>query len=193
MKVTALLAHPDDELICAGTLARFAAEGHDVRLVTLFMDERQAEWEVCAKTLRVEATRGFLTEDQYVWSRLTVRNLEAWLDTDVDLLIGHRAEDPNTSHGHLGRVARTLARKNRMALWELDQTMPGGINPDAPSPNHFVSIDPQVKRDAMLSYPSQMARYPGWLDASAARDAMYGWQIGVPAAEAFRIIKSVWL
>lgn len=33
MIVMAVFAHPDDESICAGTLARLAAEGHEVRLV----------------------------------------------------------------------------------------------------------------------------------------------------------------
>lgn len=200
MNVTALLAHPDDELICAGTLARFAAEGHDVRVLTVFMDEREWEWKACLKVLGVEPViphwmNSYLEidEDTFVWSRATVMQLEDALPSTYDLLISHRAEDPNTSHAHIGRIARTLCRKNRTALWELDQTMPGGIDPDAPAPNHFVAIDPAAKVEAMLCYPSQLERYPGWLAAAADRDRMYGWQIGAPAAEAFRIVKSVWL
>ena len=95
----------------------------------------------------------------------------------------------------VGRIARTLARKNRMSLWELDQTMPGGIEPDAPSPNHFVDISEYAehKSEAMDCYESQLRRYPGWAKASDFRDQMYGWQVGTYKAEAFRIVKSVWL
>ncbi len=112
MNVLALLAHPDDELMCAGTLARLVAEGNPVQLLTLFMDERQAEWEACAKTLGIKAgwwSQGAIPEDDFVWSRRTVRTVEQIVPT-CDLLISHRAEDSNTSHAHIGRIARTLAR-----------------------------------------------------------------------------------
>ena len=34
MKVMAVVAHPDDiELLCAGTLAKFKAKGHDIAMV----------------------------------------------------------------------------------------------------------------------------------------------------------------
>lgn len=197
MRVAVLLAHPDDELMCAGTLVRFVDRGDRVQLLTLFMDDRLPEWEACTKTLAVNAAwwaQADETEPDFVWSRRTVETLEP-LTGAFDLLITHRAEDPNTSHGHIGRVGRTLARKNRADLWELDQTMPGGINPDAPGPNHFVDITGQLvtKRDAIRCYASQIVRYPGLERALEARDRMYGWEIGTATAEAFRVVKSVWL
>jgi LmbE family N-acetylglucosaminyl deacetylase len=199
VNVTALLAHPDDELICAGTLARFVEEGHRVSLLTMFMDEREAEWRACAQALGV--TVDFISGlvDDFAWTRRWVLEVEPRvLASAPALLISHRAEDPNTTHGHLGRIALTITRRNRFDLWEMDQTVPGGIDPDAPPPNHFVDITSQIdrKREAISRYPSQLDRYPGWADALTARDRLYGWQVRMTAeptyAEGFRIVKSVW-
>lgn len=208
MNVTALVAHPDDELMCAGTLARFVGEGHRVRLVVGFfsdygpagekqglVEERTAELELSAKVLGVDLV-AVLEPDEasFVWSQPWVQRFERIVvEYPPDLLISHRVADPNSSHGHLGRVARTLARKNRMDLWELDQALPGGLEPDAPAPNHLVNISEFVdqKEEAVGAYRSQLARYPGMGGAIEARDRMYGWMMGVRAAEAFRVVKSV--
>jgi LmbE family N-acetylglucosaminyl deacetylase len=209
VNVTALLAHPDDELMCAGTLARFAAEGHTVRLAVCFFSdfgadhqmqglraERLGELAHCAEVLGVEPVFFDFSEPDFVWSQPHVQRIEAAFQGlgDTDLLISHRVADANTSHSNLGRVARTLARKNRMSLWEVDAAIPGGIEPDAAAPNHFVNIYEfwSQKRLAVLSYRSQLARYPGMETLIADRDRMYGWMIGCGLAEAFRIIKSVW-
>jgi LmbE family N-acetylglucosaminyl deacetylase len=191
VNVTAVLAHPDDELMCAGTLARLAAH-HDVTLATLFVDEREPEWGTCADILGVKALSVAAgDEDDFVWSRRTVRTLEPQLP-ETDLWITHRAEDANTSHGHIGRTVRTLARKNRSSVWEIDQSLPGGIAPGAP--NLYVNItDWQWDRDVAIGcYPSQLARYPGFAEAIKARSSAYGWQIGVTAAECFTVHKAVW-
>lgn len=187
MNVTALLAHPDDELMCAGTLARFGAT-----VVTLFVDERQAEWRQSCAALGCKAEPWLLPEDEFTWDRWHVRHIEPTLP-ETDLWITHRADDANTSHGHIGRLARTLARKNHASVWEIDQSLPGGIVPG--SPNLFVNITDQqtAKAKAIEAYPSQTARYPGMREAIQHRDALYGWQIGVEAAEGFTVHKAVWL
>lgn len=212
MNVTALVAHPDDELMCAGTLARFVAEGHRVRLVVGFFsdfgpggekqglgEERTAELELSAKVLGVDLV-ALLEPDEasFVWSQPWVQRFEQVVaEFPPDLLISHRAADPNTSHGHLGRLSRTLARKNRMDLWELDQALPGGLEPDPPAPNHLVDITEFVsqKAEAVSAYASQLLRYPGMEEALESRDRMYGWMIDMSSrarfAEAFRIVKSV--
>ncbi len=45
----------------------------------------------------------------------------------------------------------------------------------------------------MQCYPSQLDRYPGWIQAELSRNHAHGWEIGTGYAEAFRIVKSVWL
>lgn len=205
MNVTALLAHPDDELMCAGTLARFVEAGHHVRLVTAFFSdfgpdgtkqglrsERLAELDKCAATLGVELVAECLPDESgFAWSQRWVQHFEPLIG-HPDLLISHRQSDANTSHGHLARVAETLARKNTMSVWLVDQVMPGGLVGVAP--NLFVDISAQagIKSMAVEAYRSQLARYPGLADAIAHRDALYGWQTGVAAAEGFTVARAVW-
>ncbi len=214
MNVTALLAHPDDELMCAGTLARFVAEGHHVRLIIGFFsdfgadhekqglrDERFTELAMSAAALGVRLIPVCRSDEaDFDWSQGWVQAFEKLVEIEPpDLLISHRPSDPNTSHGHLGRLARTLTRKNRMSLWEVDQPMPGGIEPDAAPPNHFVDITDfwDQKERAIHAYKSQLERYPGLSNALWHRDCMYGWMVGMShyatKAEAFRIVKSVML
>lgn len=191
MNVTAVLAHPDDELMCAGTLARFALD-HAVTLVTLFVDERAAEWEAAAVELGIKTSWVSRDEDDFIWSRRTVSELEPHMPK-TDLWITHRADDANTSHGHIGKTVRTFARKNRSSVWECDQTLPGGIV--AGAPNLYVDITGQrtQKLGAVQCYGTQLARYPGLAAAIDARDRTNGWQIGTTAAEAFTVHKAVWL
>lgn len=196
--VTAVLAHPDDELMCAGTLARFVREGNDVTVVTMFMDERLDEWRECTAIIGCNAlSMWWENEDDFIWSRRTVRKLEKQLElhnhVPTDLWITHRANDANTSHGHIARIVQTLARKNKSSVWEIDQVIPGGIVDSAP--NHYVNTSSHLvsKARAVEAYKSQLLRYPGLETAIANRDALYGWQIGSKAAEGFNIHKSVLL
>lgn len=188
MRVTALLAHPDDELMCAGTLARF----DNVTLATLFVDERKPEWLACADILECDPLTFDINEDDFAWTRSTVRHIEPLLPP-TDLWITHRADDANTSHGHIGRLARTLARKNDSSVWEIDQSLPGGITPVGP--NLFVNTAGvhHRKTAAIRCYGSQLARYPGMAEAIESRDRLYGWEIGTEAAEGFTVHKAVWL
>lgn len=200
--------------MCAGTLARFVDNGERVRLIVGFFSdfgpdhqrqglraERRDELEQAAKALGVELVP-FLEhdEDSFSWSQRWVQTFEAIVSEDPpDVLISHRVADPNHSHSNLGRVARTLSRKNRWTLWEMDQSLPGGIEPDAPSPNLLVDITDQIgqKRSAVVAYASQLERYPGMGDAIAWRDRLNGWQLhmseGFHYAEAFRVHKAVWI
>ena len=43
MRVMAFAAHPDDELVCAGTLAKYAAKGHKVAIVFITNGEVGSE------------------------------------------------------------------------------------------------------------------------------------------------------
>lgn len=199
MNVVALLAHPDDELMCAGTLARFVDEGHNVTLVTAFLsvertDERIAEGETASDIIGCEYLPILWpSEKSFTWGQEWVRELDSRIATP-DLFITHRVQDDNTSHSPLGKVARTLARRNQTGVWEIDQTIPGGLT-DHPQPNHYVNITNQydVKTEAVSAYRSQLAKYPGLAEAIAHRDRYYGWCIGVPAAEGFTTVKGVWL
>lgn len=200
MNVVTLLAHPDDELMCAGTLAKFVDRGDVVTLVVMFVDERRAELEVSAKTLGVclPLVVG-LDERSFSWSKEWVEPVDEMVSAlQPDVLISHRAEDTNHSHAYLARVARTVTRRNRWALWECDQALPGGLEPDASPANLLVSITEQLERKQMAvdAYQSQLDRYPGWRQAILDRDRLNGWQMNMTEsptyAEAFRVHKAVW-
>jgi LmbE family N-acetylglucosaminyl deacetylase len=199
VNVVALLAHPDDELFCAGTLARYASEGADVTVVTVFTDEdREPELLASVNALGVRADWYALDEYAFGWAKSWVERIEPLVTLRrPDLLISHRVEDPNHSHAYLGRIARTLTRRNAWTLFELDQTLTGGLEPDSPAPNLLVDITATVerKRAAIRCYPSQCKRYPGLERALLARDEANGWQLRMTKApsyaEAFRIHKAV--
>lgn len=206
VNITAFVAHPDDELMCAGTLARAVDRGHNVRLIVAYFsdfgpdgkkqglrEERTAELRKSAATLGIKREAVLIGDEASLfWGQTAVQLWEPLLlETPCDLLITHYADDANTSHGHLARVAQTVARKNTFTVWELDQAMPGGITDHAP--NVFVDISDYgaTKYRAIRCYQSQLDRYPGLGSALRARDRMNGWRIGVERAEAFRAVRTV--
>jgi LmbE family N-acetylglucosaminyl deacetylase len=198
--VAALLAHPDDELMCAGTLAKFRDQGEQVALITAFSDrERTVALHEAAEILDVELIERFSSEWRFGWTQEAVRYYDAIVsDLAPTHLIGHRKADGNTSHVPLAMVLRTIARKNRVALWEIDAALPGALEPEAPAPNLLVGIDAQAERKyrAVERYRSVGAANPGWRRAIWRRDLYNGWLLNMAEeehfAEAFRIHKSVW-
>lgn len=192
MDVVALLAHADDELMCAGTLARLVDRDHNVRLL-IGCDERPSELDASAAAIGCKVERLGVLEYDFAWSKRWVEHIEPIVGRP-DLLISHRPNDDNSSHGHLGRIARTIARKNTTSLWEIDQTWPGGLTDHRP-PNLWVDISDQTRRKAaaVSAYPSQLQKYTGLGLALAQRDAANGWPLGVSAAEGFTVVKAVWL
>lgn len=194
MNITCLTAHPDDELAAAGTLARWVDEGHDVRLFVCHVDELRAkELRASAEALGCKLDPMFWPDDFLSHDKVSVELLEGLIG-EPDLLLSHRVEDDNTSHVPLARIARTLARKNRMGLWEIDAAIPGGLVTDGRANNCLVDISGYTvpKGYAIGAYLSQVKKYgAGWVDALLGRDSVNGWQCGVEDAEAFRIVKQV--
>src|ERR1017187_156503 len=125
MNVTALLAHPDDELACAGTLAKFVDDGATVSLIIPFSDSvRGNELHRSAEILGVTLMEFYHQQRAFVWNQASVTEYEHILSlTNPDLLISHRLADNNTSHVPLAQIARSLARKNNVALWEIDAAL----------------------------------------------------------------------
>jgi len=204
--VVALVAHADDELPCAGTLARFVDESHNVLLVVGFCsdfapdgvreglrDERTAELAASVAAIGCDVVPVMLDDEaDFCWSQRWVQVFERHVGKP-DMLISHRPGDHNTSHGHFGRIAETIARKNRTTLWQMDHAIPGGLTTQAP--NLLVNITAQQprKRDAIDAYRSQLDKYAGMRDAIEARDQLYGQACGVTTAEGFTVAKAVWL
>ena len=200
MNVVALLAHPDDELMCAGTLAKFVDDDADVTIVTAFSDHRSPELHQSAKTLGVRLIERYAAQLDFTWNQATVRRYEPLVcDQNPDLLLSHRVSDNNTSHVPLAQTMRTIARKNNVSLWEIDSALPGGIETDGASNNCLIDIDQQYERKyaAIDCYESVAQQYPGLRAGFESRDLHNGWLLHMDTishyAEAMRVVKSVWL
>lgn len=114
MHVLAIGAHPDDlEILCAGTLARFAAEGHRVTMVHASVGDkghgqishadvattRRAEARAAAEVIGAESrTLGFLDGE----IRSTQENLRTVVDairaTPPDVILTHHPDDYHADH-----------------------------------------------------------------------------------------------
>ena len=199
MNVTALLAHPDDELSCAGSLAKFVDAGHNVNLIIAFSDNRGAELHKSASILGANLIEHVGDQSQFVWNQEQVIKYDKTVSaTEPDIIISHRIADHNTSHVPLAQIARTVARKNACELWEIDSALPGGLDTDGPKNNTLVDIDGQwVRKFAAISaYESVAKDLPGWASAFRHRDLHNGWllhnDIHAHYAEAMRLVKFVW-
>ena len=199
MNVTALLAHPDDELAAAGTLAKFVDAGHNVNLIIAFSDQRGAELHKSADLLGVNLIEHVGQQSEFVWCQSSVTLYDQIVGaTEPDIILSHRIADHNTSHVPLAQIARTVARKNRCELWEIDSALPGGLDTDGPKNNTLVDIDSQWVRKyaAIDAYKSVAENLPGWRDAFRHRDLHNGWllhnDIHAHYAEAMRLVKFVW-
>lgn len=217
-RVMVIVAHPDDcEPQVGGTIARFIHKGATVQHLiavtpSLAKDasplqghkgERTLEAIEAAKVLGVQHTV-FLSFDEYALAHTspTVQVFDKYvLDFAPQLIITHGEVDTQQDHVTVSKIAHTLARKNRIAVWEMGHSFPGGLLPNRPQPNLFVDITAYMgtKMRAVWAYKSQRERYGrNWTTGIMARDRYYGSMLGLEGedvlyAEAFVVAKMVWL
>jgi len=177
LDLLAIVAHPDDaELICGGTLARTAAQGHRVGIVDLTRGEsgtrgspdlRNREAEAAAATLGIVArcTAGLpdagLVDDAS--SRLTVVRLIRELRPRA--LILHPDSYRHPDHGAAHRIGRHAAFLSGLAKVGTGQSphrpekifFATAFREDAPKPTFVVDISDQIetKMKALACYTSQ--------------------------------------
>jgi N-acetylglucosamine malate deacetylase 1 len=217
-RVMVIVAHADDcEPQVGGTIARFIHKGsrvtHLIAVVpSLARDGTPIEGHKGQRTLEaIDAARVlgvhhtvFLAFDEYALAHTspTVQTFDKYvLDFDPELIITHGEADTQQDHVTVSKIAHTLARKNRIAVWEMGHSFPGGLKTDRPQPNLFVDITAyqQQKMNAVWKYHSQTERYgSNWTGGIIARDRYYGSMLGlegenVQYAEAFVVAKMVWL
>ena len=212
MKVLVMLAHPDDELMCAGTLMKLMKEKDATVHVVVSCRPQKSHWdretEFAASMKAMGITKYALWDEDELDFAWTMDQVVPWdlaaYATQPDLIISHRPRDSQQHHAHLANIAHSVARKNNISLWEMEQTMPGGIEPDAPNPNLFVDVSDYwyVKADIINAYPSQARKYANWLEGIEHRAKAWGWMTNmngeagwdtVRYVEAFRIVKHFWL
>jgi N-acetylglucosamine malate deacetylase 1 len=186
MKVLAIGAHPDDiEILCAGTLARYAREGHEVFMCHLCSGDKGSAKhtsEEIAKIRRKEAIESAkIIGAVSIWGGLSDGEVVVDLDArkkvvdiirqaDPDLVITHSPTDYHADHINTSKLVFEAIYLANIKLWESDHEpstkLPylyymdtlAGVNFQ---PQEYVDITDTIdtKIEMMLCMPSQL----GWL------------------------------
>jgi LmbE family N-acetylglucosaminyl deacetylase len=218
-RIVVIGAHPDDELLGAGgTLARHVLAGAEVHAVvvadgagsrypgdmmaTLEKDARRAGEVIGFATMRFLAL-----PDQ----RLDVEpliELTQLLEAELDeigpqVVLTHFPHDVNTDHGQVAKAAWTACRPyyrrglRRFAVFETPSSTEWAwpIDGTGFQPTLFVDVAEtlDVKTEAMECYESELRDYPHPRSSRALREraAFWGSQVGLLAAEPFRVLREM--
>lgn len=191
MRVLAVVAHPDDEVLgVGGTLLKHKRQGDDVH-VWLTHECREASTEE-AET--AQARMGVT----YSWHHLGLDHDIALLAPDIvythslaDLHEHHR-----TLHERVLVACRPFSAPSVRAIYafETPSASEWGMTPFRPV--RFVDIGEtlQEKLDVMRAYESELRRYPHPrnIKALTIRSQNWGQHAGCVHAEAFEVIRERW-
>lgn len=217
--VLAVAAHPDDEVLgCGGTLARHAAEGDDVHVLILAEGAAargasgNAEIEAlgdaaiaAAQALGVHPPRLLGLPDNRLDSLdlLDVVRMVEEIVADVSpgVVYTHHQADLNVDHQIAFRAALTACRPQPPSPVRDIYTFETPSNtewapPDASDafvPRRFVDISATLERKmaALACYETEMRPFPHARSIEAV-EALARWRgatVGVPAAEAFDVVR----
>lgn len=217
MRILAVGAHPDDvELGAGGTLARHAAAGDQVYIVTLAAGPMsrgggKAELQkyrgqaIAAATVlgaRV-ATLSFADQRFDRVDRLVlVQAIEAAIhSTNPERVYTHHRGDRNLDHRITHDAVMTACRPVPGAVvrsvfaFEVQSSTEWGDEPFCPSVFVDVTGDPLSKKlEALACYEGEMARafpHPRSVEAIAALARWRGATAGIEAAEAFVLLREI--
>lgn len=218
MRVAAVVAHPDDEVLgIGGTLARHAAEGAAVSVLVVadgatsrypsdMVDELQKATQKAALRLGAGEPRFAGLPDQQLDALPlldVVHVVEGALaDLDPEVVYTHFAGDANLDHAVVARATWTVCRpyqsprvREVLAFETASSTEWGwpGIG-DRFAPNVFVDVTGTIdaKLAAMACYDSELrpAPHPRGLAALRDRASYWGSVVGVAAAEPFMLLRA---
>jgi N-acetylglucosamine malate deacetylase 1 len=218
--VLAVVAHPDDEVLGAGgTLARHAAKGDAVHILFLADgvgargdDKAAAERRVKAARLAASALGAhapeFLSLPDNRLDRLDLLDIVQPIESAIRkiapaTIYTHHAGDVNIDHEVCQRAVLTACRPLpgstvlRIYAMEVasstEWSSPQSGN--AFIPTHFVDISGtrEAKRRALEAYGEEMRLFPHARSYEAV-DALATWRgasVGLPAAEAFMVVREI--
>ena len=209
MRILAISPHADDvEVGMGGTIARYVAEGHDVKIVVAIVP-REARTGVVTRGAKEQRLKECLEAARILGGELEVLDIDPYA-------FGHKRKyvklfdelirryepkkifipwehDSHQDHNTMARIVYGATRKNDISLYMYESTMPGGITSHAFRPQMFINISEHIetKLRAVATYESMIEHYEGWLDAIRGGSRSRGWQIGVEYAEAFEVVKEI--
>jgi LmbE family N-acetylglucosaminyl deacetylase len=219
MNILAIAAHPDDEVLgCGGTLARHAARGDRVEVLVvtrgapeLYSDEQVAalrkELETAHRILGVAAAR-FLDFpapklDQVPAHELADAIGKALADARPEIVFLPHRGDLHGDHRAVFGAALVAARPiggsgvreilSYETLSETEWAPPTAEDAFLPSVYVDVSGFLEPKKRALAAYRSQVREFPHprSIEGVEALARLRGSTAGVPAAEAFQLIRKI--
>lgn len=203
-RITAIVAHPDDETIGPGAaLARFAREGASCRAVLAFhrTDSRLGDsWPRLVETFRdacgiIKCEASVLADLPESREGLDIQRLHDALIEEVasaDLVLTHWSGDTHQAHRALAYAVeictRPFRRHRHLWFFETPTSSDQGVG-DAFSPNLCVQLtsdDVAMQKRAMALYPGSEASVGRTPDDLEAHARYRGRQNGCEYAAVFR-------
>src|SRR2546423_2670149 len=204
MRILAVAAHPDDvEVLCAGTLARFARDGHELALAHMTIGDkgglgdpaelariRGAEAAAAAEVIGATCFGGICGDlELYETEPTHVERIgELLAATGPDLVITHAPFDYHPDHRITGVLVARATAGAEAEIWHMDTFGGVGFVPSA-----YVDVTETIgaKKEMLRCHKSQLE----WMSSYRHADMDYiiewtgrwrGLQAGVRYAEAFR-------
>jgi LmbE family N-acetylglucosaminyl deacetylase len=196
--ILAVGAHPDDiELGCGGTIGTAIKLGKKVIAVFLSKGEQSGNPEVRPKE-SIEALRilgvnevffGDFPDSEIPCSRQAIDFLEAfYVANKPDTILTHTTNDIHQDHRQVGWLSMAAFRNaQRILAYETPRVTP------AFSPTYFVDITNCVndKWMALKCHFSQKSKRYITYESMVNLASFRGSQVGIPAAEAFEVVRYV--
>lgn len=219
MNLLVIAAHPDDEVLgCGGTIARHAARGDrvDVLVVTRGAPELYSKDQVRQLRKELEAAHAVLGISAVHFLDFPAPRLDLIPSHEIADAVGAHIEsirpdavyiphrgDLHSDHRCVSAAALVAARPvnshavRRLLSYEVlsETEWAAPVAQDAFLPSVFVDISEHLekKKQAMAAYKSQLKEFPHprSLRAVECLARLRGSAAGVPAAEAFALIREI--
>jgi LmbE family N-acetylglucosaminyl deacetylase len=202
VKILAFGSHPDDiEIGVGGTLAKALREGHDIMGIVMTLPKdttvRRAESEIAAEILGIGIKLLNMKFDDLFFSRKLVKKIDDILyEHNPDIIFTHWNGDSHQDHNVLTSGVIAASRMNECSVYMYEQTLPGGIVPDLFNAQMYVDISDTIEKkiksiEAHRSQQEISGEF--WLHGIKGRAMFRGSQINVKYAEAFQVVKELWL
>lgn len=218
-KILIVAAHPDDEVLgCGASVARWTRGGADVSIGILgegLTSRKEAVEPAAIDALHDTARRAaaLLGARAFFSTRFPdnrfdtvplldlVRVVEGWVErTQPDVVFTHHPGDLNIDHALTHRAVLTATRPGgtvrSVFAFEIHSSTEWAFGQFAAfRPNVFLDVSATLdaKIQALGLYDGEMRRFPHPRSAEALRSSALRWgaAAGLPAAEAFELVRAV--